>query len=769
MKSAASLVVIATQVLLIGALTGLTHGAQAAQTCESVNSPDFVKKLSFVLPSQGGLPGGWVGQPSGTISLDEQAKHDEQLSVLINRTPESPSSFSDLVTCIPMDFAGKTIELRGYLRTENVSTFAGLWLREDGDARELAINNMQDQHLRGTTGWTEYSISLPFKPQGQRLVFGALLAGTGKVWVANLQLLVDGKPVWEAPKRSRTILDTDHQFDLGSGIHIGSLSKAQISNLVTLGKVWGFLKYYDPLVTSGRFQWDYELFRVMPSILKAPDVVTANAILLHWINGLGPVASCGHCVQPNATNVVFEPDLTWIKNTDVLGKALSNKLQSIRINRKAGSQFYLALTPVVGNPIFKHELAYPEIKTPDSGFQLLALFRFWNAIEYWYPNRNTLGENWDDVLHEYVPKLALASSFTAYQLQLMALIAEIHDSHANLWSSLNIRPPVGDCHIPVRIRYIQGQPVVTAYMDGKQASDSPFQLGDVVVSQDGTPVSALVKEWAPYYGASNEAAKLTDIAAFMTRGPCDKSTVRITRDGRDIDVVAQRVPMRPEDIGAGIQVLPGPAFQLLSPQVAYLKLSAANADDAATYIRKANGTKGLIIDIRDYPSSFVVFALGSLLVNHHTPFVRFTVGDLSNPGEFRWGQTLSVTPQEPHYLGKVVILVNAITQSQAEYTAMAFRTAPGAVVVGSTTAGADGNVSRIPLPGGLFTFISGIGVFYPDGRPTQHVGIVPDVVVHPTIADIREGRDAVLDAGLRQILGPDVPTADLVKLYRDHR
>jgi len=101
------------------------------------------------------------------------------------------------------------------------------------------------------------------------------------------------------------------------------------------------------------------------------------------------------------------------------------------------------------------------------------------------------------------------------------------------------------------------------------------------------------------------------------------------------------------------------------------------------------------------------------------------------------------------------VLVDEVSQSQAEYTTMAFRAA-GAKVVGSTTAGADGNVSAIPLPGGLRSMVSGIGVFYPDKRPTQRVGIVPDLEVRPTIAGIRDGRDEVLEAGVQQILGPDV-------------
>jgi C-terminal processing protease CtpA/Prc len=85
---------------------------------------------------------------------------------------------------------------------------------------------------------------------------------------------------------------------------------------------------------------------------------------------------------------------------------------------------------------------------------------------------------------------------------------------------------------------------------------------------------------------------------------------------------------------------------------------------------------------------------------------------------------------------------------------MAFRTVPGAKVVGSTTAGADGNVSFITLPGNISTAISGLGVYYPDGRETQRVGIVPDVAVTPTIRGIREGRDEVLEKAVQLIEQP---------------
>ena len=199
----------------------------------------------------------------------------------------------------------------------------------------------------------------------------------------------------------------------------------------------------------------------------------------------------------------------------------------------------------------------------------------------------------------------------------------------------------------------------------------------------------------------------------------------------------------------------GDTFQFLSPEIAYLKLSSIRVQDVVNYIEQASVTRGLVIDIRNYPSEFVVFALGSRLVQETTSFARFTVGDLDNPGAFIWTQPLTLQPATLGYRGKVAILVDEVSISQAEYTAMALRAGPQAVVVGSTTAGADGNVSPILLPGGVRTMISGIGVFYPDKTPTQRVGIVPDIVVTPTINGIREGRDEVLEVALRHLLGPE--------------
>lgn len=51
------------------------------------------------------------------------------------------------------------------------------------------------------------------------------------------------------------------------------------------------------------------------------------------------------------------------------------------------------------------------------------------------------------------------------------------------------------------------------------------------------------------------------------------------------------------------------------------------------------------------------------------------------------------------------------------------------------------DVTALALPGGLCTVLTRRGVYHPDGRPTQRIGIVPDIVIQPTLAGLRTGRD----------------------------
>jgi C-terminal processing protease CtpA/Prc len=109
------------------------------------------------------------------------------------------------------------------------------------------------------------------------------------------------------------------------------------------------------------------------------------------------------------------------------------------------------------------------------------------------------------------------------------------------------------------------------------------------------------------------------------------------------------------------------------------------------------------------------------------------------------------------------MLVDERTVSQAEHTGLFLEAANGTTFIGSPTMGANGDVTVFALPGGLTMSFSGHDVRHADGRQLQRVGLEPQVVVTPTIAGIRAGRDEVLEAGARYVGGSGEIPLDTVR------
>jgi C-terminal processing protease CtpA/Prc len=550
----------------------------------------------------------------------------------------------------------------------------------------------------------------------------------------------------------RTVLDTDREFVLGSGIAVEALGAEQVRHLAVLARVWGFLKYHHPRIANGELHWDFELFRVLPTILAATSAAERNDALVAWVRRIGEPAPCAPCASA-PSEPALAPDLGWIEDEGLLGDALSAYLRQVYRNRFAKLEHFYVDRAAASNPVFSHESTYDSSVVSDAGYRLLALFRYWNMVEYWFPYRDVIGEPWPQVLEDFLPAFAAAADPQDYNAAVAKLIVRINDTHATLQTASNPLPPYGDCQIPVAMRFVEDGATVAGYRHATKGPESGLAIGDVVVAIDESPVERLVEEWSPYYPASNRAARLGRMALFMLRGPCAPAELHVRRGASDRDLRVERIPVAEIDYRVlATHDRPGETFHWLTDDVAYLKLSTIRQVDIPGYIEALQRARGLVVDIRNYPSEFVVFALSGHFVREPTEFSRFSSPDAGNPGAFVMSAPRSLQPLEPHYDGPIAILVDETTVSQAEYTAMALRAAPRAFVVGSTTQGADGTVSALPLPGGLSSRFSGTGVFYPDGSPTQRIGIVPDVVVTPTVGGIRERRDEVLERALRELL-----------------
>lgn len=652
---------------------------------------------------------------------------------------------------LPYNYNGKKITLSGYIKTENVTNgYAGLWMRIDP---KIAFDNMNKRGVKATTEWTKYEITLEMDPnKTDQIVIGGLLVGKGKAWFDDFKITIDGKDIKDVKPLDREIFpaEKDKEFDNGSNIATINLENNQIENLKILGLVWGFLKYYHPNIAKGNYNWDYELFRILPEYLSSTDSKNRDEILVKWITNIGQF-TINKYAKPSLSEMKFGPDLEWI-TTSSFSEKLTNLLLNVKDATRTNKHYYVDLHPGVLNPKFKNENSYSSNTYPDAGFRLLAVYRYWNMIQYYFPYKNLIDEDWKIVLEDFIPKVINANDETEYTIVMLELIGRVHDTHANIWGSNQaINNYLGMRYAPLDLTFIENKPVVTGYYDKKLGEETGLKIGDVISHVNNKPIDEIVKQKLKYTPASNYPTQLRNISSQLLRTNDTIIKIEFVRDDKTQTLDLKTFDKNEIKITSKYEST-DTCFKLINANIAYINNGTVKKDYLPKIWNEVETTKGLIIDIRNYPSDFVIYTLSNYLMPKRTPFVKFTNGSIETPGLFVYGKRLdSGMKKKNYYKGKVVLLINELTQSSAEFHAMAYQVHPNATIIGSTTAGADGNVSQIFLPGGIITMISGIGVYYPDGKETQRIGIVPDIELKPTIQGIKDGRDELLEKAIEII------------------
>ena len=728
--------------LLIVIMIGLVNWSCCAQGVE----PKF--NLNFEQNSLNEkLPAGWFQWGTYDLQKDSADVHSGKYSASIISS-ESGDAFGSITYQIPAHYEGEEIVLKGYMKTDKVADgFAGLLMRIDGNGSPLVFDNMQDQNVHGTLDWKQYKITLKYPKEAQHIFVAGILTGSGQAWFDDFTVTIDGENIQTLAETDKPIAKAqlDKEFDEGSKFSLTQADTQQVKRLTKLAKIWGFLKYYHPQVASGDIHWDYELFRMLPSIQNSHF----DEALAEWLTSMDNTDAATR--DPNFSDAKLHPDIDWVSDTSWLNSAaLGQELIKVKNSERKAANYYISLAPGVGNPVFQ-EAPYPNMAWNDTGYRLLALFRYWNMIEYFFPYKHLIGRDWNEVLTEYIPKIIVADDELSYKLTLLRLIGEIHDTHANIWQQDEAFSHFyGTRILPIAVDFVENKPVVVKLFDRLNGNHN-IEVGDVITKINGEDVAQVIAEKIQYCPASNEPTQLRDVARRLLRTNEDSITITfekqngsVTNTVRTADV--DNVNFWQTDVNSHI----------IENDIGYVYPGTLEEGEIDEIMQTFSDKKGIIIDLRCYPSDFIVFSMGKYLMPEPKAFVKFTSGSLDNPGLFSFTEPLTVGEHNgDYYKGKIIILINEKTQSQAEYTTMALRVAPQATVIGSTTAGADGNVSTILLPGNIRTMISGIGVYYPDGTETQRVGIVPDIEVKPTIAGIREGRDEVLEKAIRLIQADD--------------
>jgi len=441
-------------------------------------------------------------------------------------------------------------------------------------------------------------------------------------------------------------------------------------------------------------------------------------------------------------------DVVVAKNRDLEVKALAIARSRVAAPGRPRPRKIVALPPLRA----RDDLDYAEAPYPSRERRMLAGIRMWAVLEMFWPYRY-LADDWEDALREALPKLAAAGDRVAYLHALRRMAVRAGDGHIKIWSAA---PDPGEQlrgATAIETRLVEGKLVVVRVIEPAEAQAQGISIGDVVETIEGKPAAVALADARAELSGSTEEAR-DQRAASRVLGEAAGSSVRLSvrrADGSLHEVSLARTAANWTAMNAPSAL---PHWNKLAGDVGYVDLRELMVPEVDPMFEALKGTRAIVFDMRGYPNGTawsIAPRVNTRKAKHGAQFFQplVTYGHEPSENSTRFLQRLPELPKGATiYRGKIVVLIDDRAISQAEHTCLFLAEAAGATFVGSPTHGANGDITTLRLPGGLRMWFTGQEVRHVDGSQLQRVGIKPDVVVRPTIAGVRAGKDEVLERAL---------------------
>lgn len=663
------------------------------------------------------------------IQRDSIEKYEGKYSLMIESKTDS-IGMSGVKNIINDSFSGEEISLVGFMKTEKVTKayiYMIIGTQDNPIAYDLSTS------VSGSNDWKELSVHLPYSSEATQITIACNIEGSGKIWLDDFDLKIDGKEIQNKTSFKK-------ESPTWPKFSVEDLSTKDIEKIAFLGKLWGFLKYYHPLVSSGKYNWDGKLFEILPLIKNSEF----NNKVEDWVKSLGNVPSSTN--TENSLNMpkgefVSKPDLNWFESNFVtpdlrilLERLLANKLHS---------NYYVDYDNQLNIPHFQNEKIYPKMEYSDFGLRLVSLFRYWNYIEYFYPYRYLISDNWDNTLQIYVPKMFNAVNEEEYTLTIAELAASTEDTHHILIHNRIMEEYFGKFKAPISVKFMNHKLIIV-----NSSKEHKVRAGDKILKIENEKIKNIESRLEKYCVGSNKVTTLREISKKAIRTNQDFINLDIQRGSIIRKVKLKTVPFyvnnpTPQD---------HKSIKEINQDTGYLNTTYLELKDYDSIFKVWKNKKTIIFDLRNYPRTNLARIL-PYLHDKKASFYQSTSTSMVQPGFFSYDPLKVFEDTDPFvFQGKIIILVNNNTQSKSEFSAMALQSYPNSLTIGTQSAGTDGDVIPVVLPGNLQTEITGLGIYGIDKKPTQKVGVKLDVIVKPSIHDIKLKNDVILERALKESL-----------------
>lgn len=385
----------------------------------------------------------------------------------------------------------------------------------------------------------------------------------------------------------------------------------------------------------------------------------------------------------------------------------------------------------------------------------------WGVLRHFYPYWDVIHLDWDAALPRALADAAGADSRRAQKHVLERLIAPLQDAHGTVWDSTH----PGGATLPLSLAPVGEDWVVVA------SNDAQANIGDVVTAVDGVPMSKAAPE-AEARASGRPATRIWKAMQDLQWGhPGETRTLALRHADGHTDTITLSYVRGPTALPARPA-----AIAELKPGIWYLDLSRVALTDYTAHMSDLAHAKAVIYDVRAYPKDV---KLSTTLLTHllrtpehadwmHVPLYVGPFGKLAGYKDSGW----NLQPASPHFSSRALFLIGGNTISQAEAIVGYVQDDKLGTLIGSTTRGVDGNITRLMTPSGFGVIFTGMKVTHHDGVSRyQALGTPADIEIKPTLQGLRAGRDEVLEAALRVAGEPrtdTAATAEVVARPPDH-
>jgi hypothetical protein len=368
----------------------------------------------------------------------------------------------------------------------------------------------------------------------------------------------------------------------------------------------------------------------------------------------------------------------------------------------------------------------------------------WNVLRHFYPYWTEAAVDWDSRLQPLLALAASGSDRNTHRDVLRQLIADARDGHGNVVDSAATERRA---LMPLQLSVIEGRVVVTG-----SAVPEQVPVGSIVIALSGKPAADRLDEGVRLNSGTTQwrqARALRDLLV-CTRDVGVTVSLRLPADStREVIVPCSATQPAPEPRpNAVIEPAPG---------IWYVDLTRVTGAQLISALPSLASAKGIVFDVRGYPTDAGIVILRHLIEVPesdrwmHVPRIAGPFGQLEGWQSVGW----NLQPATPHLSARRVFLTDGRAISYAESVMGYVKDRKLATIIGSATAGTNGNIVNFATPGGFAITFTGMRVTGHDGRAQHHlVGIAPDIRLDPTLAGVRAGRDELLERALAQLQSP---------------